>query len=196
METKKLQCSKCKNIVSNDISFCGKCGNKIKENIKVIENQNINKDSLISNKPFKNQENSSFRWFDTKHIKHTDKLSKEDIKWLNSSSVSVFTPFSFIARGQFDLLLVFILYIIIISFSESVLKYSNTSILSSISWIIGTVILVALIIFSIKHLRRLVWNRGFYKTIEEYKKSEKKWNNWGIFFMIMNIFLLIGQFSK
>lgn len=145
---------------------------------------------------YKNQENSSFKWFDTKHIKYIDKLSKEEIKWLNSPSVSVFTPFSFIARGQFDLLLVFILYMVIFSFSESISKYPNTSLLSSVSWVIGTIILIALIIFSIKHLRRLVWNRGFYKTIEEYKKSEKKWNDWGIFFLIISVISLIGQFIK
>ncbi len=145
---------------------------------------------------YKNQENSSFKWFDTKHIKHIDKLSKEEIKWLNSPSVSVFTPFSFIANGQFDLLLIFILDVVIISFSQSISKYSNISVLSSISWIIGIVIFIALTIFSIKHLRRLFWNRGFYKTMEEYKKSEKKWNNLGIFFLIIGILSLIGQFDK
>jgi len=145
---------------------------------------------------YKNQEDSSFKWFDTKHIKNIDRLSKDEIKWLNSPSVSFFTPFSFITRGQFDLLLIFILDLIIISFSQSISKYSNTSILSLIFWIIGIIIFIGLTVFSIKHLRRLVWNRGFYKTIEEYKKSEKKWNNWGIFFIVIGILSLMGQLDK
>jgi len=144
---------------------------------------------------YKNQDKSSLKWFDRSHIKNVEKLSKDEIKWLTNYSVSFFTPFSFILRGQFhfDLLLVWIFYAFLYSFSSIKLLPSY---LSSPSQIVMWLVIIILTIFSLKHLRRLEWNRGFYKTIEEYKKSETKWNNWGIFFIIFIIFSQVGQFLK
>ena len=148
--------------------------------------------------------NRSFVWFDTKEIRDREKLTQEELKYINGLTLSPFGYGYIFYIGFRKLHEMFFVYVVVYLFGEVyeqfvspiVMSETTTPVVSlSLSLLSLGIYLVGLFafIFTFVHGRRLSWNRGHYDTskislepktikwesVDELKESEKKWFRYG-----------------
>jgi len=113
------------------------------------------------------------------NIKAREVLSPEDTDFLRKPSVTIMGPFNILFRKHWDV----IASIFALNFYSGMGDFSETYVFD----ILYFAVYAAVIYYSVRHGRRLAWNRNSWSGIEDFKRSEKKWIPWGyagVFLMI------------
>lgn len=115
------------------------------------------------------------KWFEQHEYRDEQSLSPEQMCYLRRPSMNAFMPINAWACQQWDILIAFPCLIaclfLIVSMDAGIREWlliSNISVTGD------------MIFFSIKHGRRLAWNRNEWKSFEEFQQSETKWLPWGV----------------
>ncbi|MBI3046588.1 MAG: hypothetical protein HYY86_03590 [Candidatus Harrisonbacteria bacterium] len=113
-------------------------------------------------------------WFDTKYIKDEEQLTQEQIAYLRKYSITIIGlwPLNALVRKQWDLVIILVIIYFLLPAGVALLEiYSSVylaialTVVPSIWWLY----------FSLKHGRRLAWNRNEWKSFESFEKSERVW---------------------
>lgn len=132
--------------------------------------------------------NSDFTWywFDKGEVRQEGSLSNEDVSWMREWT---FAPFGIAYifylgspyRRLYDVLIVYIATYLFSEVNEAFLApfLFKLSAIIALPYLFFTffVALVSLysLYVSLRHGRRLSWNRGQWKSIQEFRASEDKW---------------------
>jgi uncharacterized membrane protein (DUF441 family) len=140
--------------------------------------------------------NKDFKWFDRKEVRGETSLSPEDLKYIKGWTISPFGWGYIFYIGLRKLPDIFTIYIITYIYAEissellaPLVSSAESLILSILYFLISSFLVIISLyawFFTFRHGRRLSWNRGRstvsvrpktiqWKSVEELKKSEKKW---------------------
>lgn len=140
--------------------------------------------------------NKDFIWFDTKEIRDRDKLSPEELKYIDGWSLSPFGYgflFYLAQRRLYDVGFIYIVSYLYVEIYEPFIKpfiYSESlhplvRLIMALLSMLGALAGLYALIFSLANGRRLSWNRGHatffgnkvrkWESVDELRQSEKKW---------------------
>ncbi len=120
-------------------------------------------------------------------------LAESQIDYLLKPTLAVLCPFNNLFRRQWDLYTAYMIQLVIYVFLED-LHFS--SIITHSVILIWTVLQISLLYFSVRHGRRLAWNRKEWKDIDAFKTSERRWTtffiiSFGLLFLRTLVMVLI-----
>ncbi len=139
-----------------------------------------------------------FKWFERKEIKNEQSLSPQDTKWLKGWSwapIGVASIFYIASsrRKLYDIATVLVVTYIFFELHDRIIgplliidgataipeKYPYGLWVAVIYYFLIAIPLwiasLYVLYFSLRHSRRLSWNRGDWVSVDELRKSEKKW---------------------
>lgn len=131
-------------------------------------------------------------WFDTKETKDQTNLSPEQITYLKKPSLTIFGPFNVIVRKHWDFLVGGLLLRIIDRIITTESSFSEGGILLLSLVFLG--FYIYFLYFTIKHGRRLAWNRNNWKSFEDFQHSEDRWMPWGVIFFVIVCLYFVASF--
>ncbi len=157
-----------------------------------------------------------FTWFEQKKIRNEASLSQDEIKWLRrwtlsplgiASLIYLVSPrrklydiatASIITSVFFDVYEKFLSPLVLNNSASNLAEKYPYGIFTALSFffLVGlpfTVASIYIFYFTLRHGRRLSWNRGNWTTVEELKKSESRWFYFNTLPSLIIAALLIGS---
>lgn len=143
-----------------------------------------------------------FIWFERKNIRNENSLNSKDIEYIQGRTIS---PFGFVGilylvfRRLYDVITLYIIFYVsrkvfvdFINIKALIESNATLGAFYTVLFLLATLVGLYALIFIYRHGRRLSWNRGKWKSVEELRKSENKWFYFNTMPSIIFLVLIFG----